>query len=162
MNLTKKRKFSGLTELYTLNDYSGFFAATPQPTYHLLVHNENASMWMRSFWNNQIDRLWIHSSDSHQIRGQTFWMFHLKTSNLEVIEEHMNIKTRPATISIHSIHFVFPFCPFQVGYIIIPISKNTWKIEATPFSDFSSFLPLKVVEGSDAYSTHPEVVLWDF
>jgi len=47
--------------------------------------------------------------------------------------------------------------------IIIPISKNTWESEATLFSDFSSFLPLRVSSHKDIYSKrHPELILWDF
>jgi len=133
-------------------------AATPQPTYHLLVHNENASMWMRSFWNNHIDSIWNNPDQLHQIRGQTFWMFHLKTSNLEV-SHATNTNTRPS-VSIHSMHFVFPFCPMGAGsVIVIPISKNSWKTEATLFSDFSSFLPLRVNSGR---VFNPESILWEF
>jgi len=117
---------------------------------------------MRSFWNNHIDVIWNSNFFSHQIRGQVYWMFHLKTGNLEVIQA-TNTKTRP-TVSIQSMHFVFPFCPMSTGInIIIPISKNTWKTEATLFSDFSSFLPLRVSSYEHEYSSnHPELIQWDF
>jgi len=45
------------------------------------------------------------------------------------------------------------------GYIVIPISKNAWESEATFFSDFSRFLPLKVY--SDLYWTNKEIN-WEF
>jgi len=107
-------------------------------------------MWMRTFWNNHIDIIWYTRLWYHQIRGQTAWMFHLKTDNLQDIH-FSNTKTRPS-VSIHSMHFVFPFCTQDVCSIIIPISKKTWEIEATLFSDFSSFLPLRVSSTKDIYS----------
>jgi len=122
----------------------GFVAANPQPIYHLLIHNINASMWMRSFWNNHIEneRNGMNEMYMRQVRGQTYWMFHLKTNNLEIrfVKDTM---IRPF-VSIQSMHFVFPFCPFKVSNILIPISKQTWETEATLLSDFSSFLSLKV------------------
>jgi len=123
---------------------TGFIVASPHPTYHLLVHNENASMWMRNLWNNHIEDLW-NSYFCQQIRGQTFWLFHLKTNNLD-INHNTTLKLSPF-VSIPSMRFVFPFCPIEHGFIVIPISKNTWESEATYFSDFSSFLPLRVQSG---------------
>jgi len=119
-------------------------AATSQPTYHFLVHNNNASMWMRNFWNNHFDQLWKDTSiDSHsQVQGQIYWMFHLKTNNLD-IDHVKTLNTRPF-VSIHSMHFVFPFCPIEAGYIVIPIFKQNWETHAKHFSEFSSFLPLRV------------------
>jgi len=117
-------------------------------------------MWMRTLWNSHVEKIWIYYSNSHQIRGQTFWMFHLKTSNLKNTHV-MNINTRPS-VSIHSMHFVFPFCRMNFGYIVIPISKITWEVEATLFSDFSSFLPLRVSTENGVLFDHPEVDLWDF
>jgi len=120
-------------------------------------------MGMRIFWNNHIDETWINSGVFfHQIRGQTFWMFHLKTDNLEITHT-LNTNTRPS-VSIHSMHFVFPFCPMHVGRVItIPISKKTWEIEATLFTDFSSFLPLRVSSYKGEFSErHPELFLLDF
>jgi len=43
----------------------------------------------------------------------------------------------------------------SVGFLVIPISNQTWENEASLFSDFSSFLPIIV----DSY---PYVPLWDF
>jgi len=111
-------------------------------------------MRMRTFWNNHIGLYWNYN----QIRGQTFWMFHLKTSNLEIAHA-TNAITRP-TVSIHSMHFVFPFC--LMNFIIIPISKKTWEIEATLFSDFSTYLPLIVSYAHHSYLRDPKSVLWDF
>jgi len=97
-------------------------------------------MWTRNLWNNHIDELWDgYLSDQRQIRGQTFWMFHLKTNNLAIPST-----IKPSFVSIQSMHFVFPFCPISFGYLVIPISKQTWEIEATHFSDFTSFLPIRV------------------
>jgi len=96
----------------------------------------------------------------HQTRGQTFWIFHLKTSNLEVIQA--TYATTRQSVLIHSMHFVFPFCPLKVGFFIFPISEKTWKIEATMLSDFSSFLPLRVVSDNKYSVRQPESVLWDF
>jgi len=124
--------------------------ATPQPTYHLLVHNQNASQWMRNFWNHHIDGLWKDGDDFHQIRDQTYWMFHLKTDNLN-IRFTRNTKIRPF-VSILSMHFVFPFCRIKVGYIVVPISKQTWETEASFLSDFSRFLPLRVYAGLSSKS----------
>jgi len=116
-------------------------------------------MWMRSFWNNHIDRIWNHPNKFHQIRGQTYWMFHLKTSNLHVIHA-TNTKTKPS-VSIHSMHFVFPFCLMDSGrVIIIPISKKSWETEATLLSDFSSFLPLRVSSYKDEFRRRE--IPWDF
>jgi len=79
-----------------------------------------------------------------QVRGQTVWMFHLKTNNLRSSQ----VKSTPITIafsvSIISMHFVFPFCPIEHGFIVIPISKKSWETEANLLSDFSPFLPLRV------------------
>jgi len=111
-------------------------------------------MWMRSFWNHHIDRLWFRKVTFHQIRGQIYWMFHLKTNNLEVIHaKNTNIKP---SVSIHSMQFVFPFCPMHIG---IPTSKNTWETDASFFSDFSLFLPLRV---SYEKETHLGLTIWDF
>jgi len=100
-------------------------------------------MWMRSFWNKHKEEHWGGSIPVHQVQdAQTLWMFHLVTSNLG-ISHTRNMNTRP-TVSIESMRFVFPFCPSEVGNIVIPISKNTWEIEATLLSDFSKFLPLRV------------------
>jgi len=69
-------------------------------------------------------------------------MFHLKTDNLEI--SHASNMNTGAFVSIQSMHFIFPFCSIEAGYIVIPISKTKWEIEASHFSDFSSFLPLRV------------------
>jgi len=120
---------------------------------------------LRSISINHIDSIWNHVSKFHQMRGQTYWLFHLKTDNLEVIQPTNTIR-RSTTVFIHSMHFVFPFCSINVGsVIIIPISNNTWETEATLFSDFSSFLPLRVNYDRDEYSfsiRNPELILWDF
>jgi len=131
----------------------GFIAATPQPTYHLLVHNQNASIPMRRFWNNHINPIW----EDHQIRDQTSWKLHLKTSNLG--ESHVVDTNARPFVSIQSIHFVFPFCPSIVGSIVIPLNKQTWETEATVFSDFSRFLPLRV--SSMTYKTNKKI-MWEF
>jgi len=136
------------------SDRTGFIGATPQPTYHLLVQNQNASMLTRYFWNNHIDNIW----DYHQIRGQTFWKFHLKTNNLEY-NDVTNTNTRPV-VSIHSMYFVFPFGPRACGIIVIPISKRNWETKATLFSDFSKFLPLRVKPEEDI--TNPKEFMWEF
>jgi len=119
---------------------TGFIGANPQPTYNLLVHNENASNWMRSFWNNHHDKLWKKYHwfyhQNNQIRGQTNWKFHLRTNNLQINVE--------PSVSIQSMHFVFPFCPIEVGYIVVHISKQTWESEASLLSNFPRFLPLRV------------------
>jgi len=120
--------------------FTGFETGSPQPAYYLLVHNRNASMWMRNFWNNHIDKVMSIAFD--QEHGQTSWLFHLKTNNLDI--SHTNALNIRPSVSIQSMHFVFPFCPIEVGYIVIPISKQTWETEATLLSDFSRFLPLKV------------------
>jgi len=125
-------------------------AANPQPVYHLLVHNKNASMWMRKSWNNHIEKLW----EDDPIRDQTFWMFHLKTNNLKIRFEK-NTKIGPK-VSIQSMHFVFPFCPVEVGYSVVPISKKNWEAEATLLSDFSRFLPLRV-ENLAMFTTLPSL-----
>jgi len=98
-------------------------------------------MWMRNLWNYHIEILW-NSESFYQVRGQTFWMFHLKANNLQ-INPKLTGKLRPY-LSIQSMHFVFPFCPIQHGYIVIPISETNWRNEATFLSDFSKFLPLRV------------------
>jgi len=98
---------------------------------------------MRSFWNNQKDTIWNYGGVYfHEVRGQTYWLFHLKTDNLEDLHAK-NTNTR-SSVSIHSMHFVFPFCQIRVGFIIIPISKKSWEVEETLFSDFSLTLPLRV------------------
>jgi len=107
-------------------------------------------MWMRNFWNNHIDLLW-NGFICHQVRGQTFWMFHLKTNNLQ-IHPKLTFNLRPS-LSIQSMYFVFPFCPFEHGYIVIPISKINWENEATLLSEFSKYLPLRV---------ETETTSWDF
>jgi len=136
---------------------TGFIGATPQPTYYLLIQNQNASRPMRNFWNNHIDRIWNY----HPIRGQTFWKFHLKTNNLDNLEDSLvtTTTTRPV-VSIHSMHFVFPFGPLACGAIVIPTSKLTWETEATLLSDLSRFLPLRVE--SDVDMTDPEEFMWEF
>jgi len=96
-------------------------------------------MWMRNFWKNAIDHIW----NFHPIRGQTYLMFHLKTSNLDTSHQ-TNMNTRPYVL-VTSMHFVFPFCP----YVVISISKQTWETEATHFTDFSRFFPLRVHSFSD-------------
>jgi len=96
---------------------------------------------MRKLWINRI-KLARDDLLSNQVRGQTFWMFHLKTNNLE-IELAMTQNARPFVV-IQTMHFVFPFCPKAAGYIVIPISQKTWETEAMLFSVFSSFLPLRV------------------
>jgi len=110
-------------------------------------------MWMRNLWNNQIELIWNPSS-CHQVRGQTFWMFHLKTNNLQ-INPKLTSNFRPY-LSIQSMHFVFPFCPIQHGYIVVPISKINWEKEATLLSDFSKFLSLRVSTGTSEKNS------WDF
>jgi len=104
---------------------------------------------MRSLWNIHIDKTW-NDVLFHQVRGQIFWMFHLKTNNLQT-NQTLSLNIRPS-VEIHSMHFVFPFCSYR--YIVIPISKNTWESEATLLSDFSSFLPLRV----ESYGPIP----WEF
>jgi len=131
-------------------------AANPQLTYHFLVHNENASMWMRNFWNNHIENE-KSGQYMYQTRGQTYWMFHLKTSNLD-INHITNVNIRPS-ILIRSMHFVFPFCTNWAGYIVIPISKKTWENEAMVLSDFSSFRSLRVWFSSKFTELS---TLWDF
>jgi len=99
----------------------------------------------RNFWDNHIDRLWnSNSAHNHQVRGQTFWMFHLKANNLQA-DQTMTLNIR-ASVSILSMHFVVPFCSLR--YIVIPMSKNTRETDASHFSDFSSFLPLRVRKDS--------------
>jgi len=40
---------------------------------------------MRNFWNNYIVNYWnAHVVSHHQVRGQTYWIFHLKTDNLHI------------------------------------------------------------------------------
>jgi len=109
-----------------------------------------ASMWMRNHWNNHIDNP-SNGYFAHQVRGQTLWMFHLLANNLE--DSHATTLNTGQPVSIHSMHFIFPFCPLEVGYIVIPILKNTWEIEANRLSDFSPFLPLRV---------HSFNSLWNF
>jgi len=92
---------------------------------------------MRNYWNKHIEKLWTNGYQSHPIRGQTFWMFHLKTNMLKS-RFARNTKIRHF-VSIKSMHFVFPFCTYEVGYIVVPISKETWETEANRLSDFSSF-----------------------
>jgi len=120
---------------------------------------------MRQFWTAHIDELWITGGSQiikqgknaggrgfitirffyftdNQVRGQTFWVFHLKTNNLN-ISHVRSINARPS-VSIQSMHFAFPFCTKGAGNFLIPISKNTWESDASRLSDFSSFLPLRV------------------
>jgi len=121
---------------------------------------------MRRFWTNHIDGLWTERifrilnrtrvpgiTDDYvrfepaydtfnQVRGQTFWVFHLKTNNLEI--NHVRSINARHSVSIQSMQFVFPFCMGAVGNILVTVSKNTWEAEATRLSDFSSFLPLRV------------------
>jgi len=96
---------------------------------------------MRKLWTNNIDRLWKRYQ---QLRCQTDWKFHLKTNNLAVTHDSAFLIDNRPSVSIRSMHFVFPFCPLDVGYIVIPISKQTWKTEGERLPDFSSFLPLIV------------------
>jgi len=55
-------------------------------------------------------------------------------------------------------HFVFPFCSVDTGNIVIPFVKQTWETEATRFSDFSSFLPLRVEPY--LYTTNQQI-MWE-
>jgi len=95
-------------------------------------------MWMRNFWNNHIHNIW-NGLLVEKLNGNIFWMFHLKTNNVPISQTVIR-----HSVSIQSMHFVFPFCPLEAGYIVIPLSKQTWESEATLLSDFSSFLPLRV------------------
>jgi len=97
---------------------------------------------MRNYWNYHIDTLWTNGYEFHPVRVQTYWMFHFKTTNLKM-RFLKNTKVRPF-VSIQSMHFVFPFCPIEVGNIVVPISKQTWESEATLLSDFWRFFPLRV------------------
>jgi len=112
---------------------------------------------MRNFWKNHIDSIWNNLGFTHPLRGQTFWMFHLKTNNLED-SQTKNSYTKPV-VSIHSMHFVFPFCSVDTGNIVIPFVKQKWETEATRFSDFSSFLPLRVEPY--LYITNQQI-MWEF
>jgi len=65
-------------------------------------------------------------------------MFHLKTNDLHT--DHKFTLDKTPTVSIQSMHFVFPFCPM----VVVPVSKQTWETEATLLSDFSAYLPVRV------------------
>jgi len=109
---------------------------------------------MRNFWTNHIEYLW----EAHDVRGQTFGMFHLKTNNLP-LDRKLTTDITPSAVSIQSMHFVFPFCPIERGYRVIPISKQAWETEANFLSDFSPFLPITVQSPS---LTAELPSLWDF
>jgi len=79
----------------------------------------------------------------------------LKTNILHT-NRKLTLNVTPSTVSIQSMHLVFPFCPIEIGYIVIPSSKHTWEIEATRLSDFSVFLKL-IVRSHNLLSTLPRI-----